>query len=178
MNLDILSSEELMRMYQEDSPEDAYAAFEELYFRYNNRVYFYCLKKLTIRSDAEDVVQKVFLKIHESKHLYNSKYKFEQWIFVISKTAVLDTFRKRTSDLKKIEMLFNEQEFFLPNDQEEDVGLLQVLDLDEEQKRLLEFKYIEEMTYEEISKVLNKSEVSIRKMVSRLVSKLKKGNPV
>jgi DNA-directed RNA polymerase specialized sigma24 family protein len=48
------SAEELMVIYQDGSPEDAVLAFEELYRRYSDRVYQYCLKKLAVRVDAED----------------------------------------------------------------------------------------------------------------------------
>jgi RNA polymerase sigma factor (sigma-70 family) len=47
--------------------------------------------------------------------------------------------------------------------------------LDNDHKKLLEMKYMDDLSYNEISKVLNKSEASLRKIVSRLVVKIRKG---
>ncbi len=173
-----LSPEELMRIYIEGHPEDAERAFNELFHRYSDRVYVYVLRKLKLRSDAEDVVQKIFLKLHESKHLFNSKFKFEQWLFVIAKTSVIDTYRKRASDVKKIEALFNDNEVHLPliNQDLQEMDLLS--QLDQEKKQLLEWKYVDDLTYQEISKIMNKSETSLRKMISRIVLRLKEGGSV
>lgn len=169
------SAEELMVIYQDGSPEDAVLAFEELYRRYSDRVYQYCLKKLAVRVDAEDSLQKVFLKIHESKHLYKSKYRFEQWIFVIAKTTVIDLLRKRMSDVKKIEALFQYNEISLPIDSENEFELNDLNQISSEQRQLLEFKYVDELSYKEMSVLLDKSEVSLRKTVSRLIDKIKNG---
>lgn len=168
------TAEELMGIYADGTPEDACVAFEELYRRYSNRVYIYCLKKLNIKAEAEDAVQKIFLKLHESKHRFDNKYKFEQWIFVIARTSVIDILRKKASDVKKIELLLREREVELPAVEEVEEDLFNISGLDDEQKKLLELKYVDELSYKEISNILDKSEVSIRKMVSRLVLKLKK----
>lgn len=158
-----------MLIYQTHSPTEAYEAFGELYSRYSTRVFNFLNKKTRSQSDSEDLLQKVFLKIHESKHLYKDKFKFEQWLFVIARTQVLDHFRstKRYQErLKKIDT---------SDDVSEKVDLSDYFNLESDQKELLEMKFIDELSYEEISKVLNKSEVSLRKSVSRLVSRLKKG---
>ena len=171
------SPEELMDIYVNGSPDDAILAFEQLYYQYHNRVYLYCLKKLHVKSDAEDLLQKIFLKLHESKHLFNSKFKFEQWIFVIAKNSVIDQFRKRASDVKKIESIMAEYDYSLPTEGEKR-ELHDIVGIDQEQMKILELKYIDELSYKEISTLLNKSEVSIRKMVSRLVLKLKNNGAV
>lgn len=172
------TAEELMEIYTDGSPEDACLAFEELYHRYSNRVFIYCLKKLNIRSEAEDAVQKIFMKLHESKHLFDNKFKFEQWIFVISRTSVFDILRKRISDVRKIDALIRDYEVSLPDTEENSVEISEISNLDEDQRKLLELKYVDELSYKEISKILDRSEVSIRKTVSRLILKLKKDGVV
>lgn len=162
-----MSAEELMLRYQTHSPDEAYAAFCEIYSRYSARVLSFLNKKTRNQAESEDLLQKVFIKIHESKHLYKDKYKFEQWLFVIARTQALDYFRsaKRYQDrLKKFEPETNEKA-------EVDMAFL---GLEADQLELLEMKFIDELSYEEISKVVNKSEVSLRKSVSRLMTKLKK----
>ncbi len=169
LDLKKLTAEELMLIYQTRSPHQAYNAFNELYSRYAQRVYNFLNKKVKNSADSEDLLQKVFIKIHECKHLYKNKYKFEQWLFVIARTQALDHFRshKRYQDrLSKYE----------PEDvvsTEVDMTLLSSLNSD--QQELLEMKFIDELSYQEISKIVNKSEVSLRKSLSRMVGRLNKG---
>lgn len=166
-----LSAEELMLRYQTSSPDEAYAAFSELYGRYNGRVYSFLLKKTKNAAETEDLMQKVFLKIHESKHLYKSKFKFEQWLFVIARSQALDFFRassRYANRLKKYEADSTQNSH-------EAIDLDELNTLDVDQRELLEMKFIDELSYQEISQVLRRSEVSLRKSVSRLLLKLKEG---
>lgn len=166
-----LSAEELMFMYQTGSPDEAYAAFGELYGRYNGRVYSFLLKKTKNAAETEDLMQKVFLKIHESKHLYKSAFKFEQWLFVIARTQALDFFRASSRYANRLKKY--ESDSTQLSHEAIDLDELNTLDLD--QRELLEMKFIDELSYQEISQVLRKSEVSLRKSVSRLLLKLKEG---
>lgn len=154
-----------MKIYQQQSPELAYEAFEELYRRYSQKVFSFLINKLKNHADAEDILQKVFIKVHESKHLYNEKFKFEQWIFIISRTSALDHFRSTSRYQNKIKSI-EASEIIESNFPE--------LYLDKNQQELLELKYIDELSYKEISHILNKSEISLRKMVSRITSNLRR----
>ncbi len=172
IDLETLPAEELMLRYQTHSPEEAYAAFNELYNRYSQRVFNFLNKKTRNQSDSEDLLQKVFIKIHESKHLFKPKYKFEQWLFVIARSAVLDHFRASSRYKKRLEGL-ELQETTL-----DEVEFENLSQLDSDQQELLEMKFIDELSYQEISAIVNKSEVSLRKTVSRLIGRLKKGELV
>lgn len=154
-----------MKIYQYKSPELAYDAFEELYRRFSQRVFSYLLSKRCNHADAEDILQKVFIKVHESKHLYNDKYKFEQWIFVISRSLVMDHFRSTTREANNKNKIDNHEieECNFPE-----------LYIDKNEKELLELKYIDELSYKELSLIFNKSETSLRKMVSRITANLRR----
>lgn len=167
------SAEELMIIYQQKSPELAARAFLVLYRRYGQRVYSFLLKKCRNQADAEDLLQKVFIKVHESKHLYKSEFKFEQWLFVIARTSVLDSFRSHDRYAKRIKKWGSEHQGHadLQNSKNEDS--LQSLSAD--QKEMLEMKYIDDLTYQEMARHFNKSEGSLRKTVSRLLINLRKG---
>lgn len=168
------SAEELMLTYQQKSPELAILAFEELYRRYSSKVFSFLVSKCKNQADAEDLLQKVFIKVHESKHLYKNLYKFEQWIFVIARTTLLDHFRsskRYESRLAKQEFQGKEQSVeAADSDFFDGLGSLKA-----DQKEMLEMKYIDELTYQEMAAHFNKSEGSLRKMMSRLVGNLKKG---
>lgn len=158
-----------MLRYQTHSPDEAYAAFNELYSRYSQRVFNFLNKKVKNSADGEDLLQKVFIKVHESKHLYSSKYKFEQWIFVIARTQALDYFRAN----RRYQNRLDQYEPEIDNSSEVDMSFMNSLNSD--QQELLEMKFIDELSYQEISKIVNKSEVSLRKTLSRMVGRLKNG---
>lgn len=167
-----MTAEELMLRYQTHSPEEAYCAFNELYERYSQRVFSFLNKKVRNQADGEDLLQKVFIKIHESKHLYNEKYKFEQWLFVIARSQAIDHFRSTSRYNKRL----TEINVSSVDDSHDEMLDLSHLELD--QQELLEMKFIDELSYQEISKIVNLSEVSLRKKVSRLIGRLKKGEVV
>lgn len=122
-------------------------------------------------ADAEDLLQKVFIKMHESKHLYKDKYKLEQWLFVIARTSVLDHFRSS----KRYANRLNKLEAETPSNESVEEKSKVLLSLDQDQKEMLEMKYIDEKSYQEMAVHFNKSEGSLRKMVSRMVINLRKG---
>ena len=157
-----------MIIYRDSNPDMAYQAFEILYQRTSPSLYNFLLKKSRQAEEAQDLLQKTYFKVHQSKELYNSKYKFEQWLFTIAKNLILDEWRKKTRENKKIENFKTSDQFIDSFQIEKEMDLK----LSESDRELLELKYIDEHTYLEISSVLNKTEVSLRKMVSRIVKKL------
>lgn len=166
-----------MIIYQQKSPELAYTAFCELYNRYSQRVYSFILKKIKNQADADDLLQKVFIKIHESKHLYKDKFKFEQWLFVIARTSIIDHFRSLSRYRNRMDQFGKESNPDLDFSNQANINPHSaILNLDEDQRELLEMKFIDELSYQEISSILNKSNSSLRKMVSRMMINLKKEN--
>lgn len=168
MQLIAKNNEELMMIYRDSNPELAYSAFELLYSRTAPILYSYLLKKTHKVEEAQDFLQKTFLKVHQSKELYSSKYKFEQWLFTIAKNLMRDEWRKTSRENNKLENFKN-------LDFSTDI-LESNMSLNAADRELLELKYIDNLTYQEISKLLSKTEVSLRKMVSRIVGKLNREN--
>src|SRR4051794_10525942 len=79
-----------MRAYQMG---DA-AAFAELYGRHAGRAYAYLMKRMANREEADEVLQATFLKVHRFRHRFDAQYPFAQWLYVLTKTALLDHLRK------------------------------------------------------------------------------------
>jgi RNA polymerase sigma-70 factor (ECF subfamily) len=159
-----------------------YAAFETLYQKYSGRVYAYLKRKLSNVEEADEVFQKVFLKLHQTRTKYNSTYLFTQWLFVIAKTSVLDHLRKRgrqvpTSNLEEFGDIFAvemSQTDGNPALLLEQGKMLEILeDIAPEQRKVIEMRIIEEMSYEEIAQALNRSQAGVRQMISRALKKLR-----
>lgn len=157
-----MSDEELMRHYLAGEVE----AFEGLYNRHSGRILSYLMKRLPSKQDADEVLQAVFLKFHHSRHNFDFNYAVLQWLFVISRTSVMDFYRK-----KGREPVFekNMTEEFIDSDKE-----LPWEAVSDEQKKVLELRYLDEMSFQDIAQKLGKNEDGVRKTVSRAISKMRK----
>ncbi len=161
--------EELMLRYA--SADDA-AAFEELYRRYSARVFSYLIKNCWDSKDAEEIHQGVFLKMHQRKQTYDPKFPFSAWLFTMVKTTMIDDFRKtrtRSNILKHSEDIEIRDEE--KNSSDSDLSLTD--QLDESQKKLLELRYLEEWSFEEMAKEFKVNAATIRKRISRLLKELR-----
>lgn len=47
------------------------AAFSELYVRYKDKLYYFCLQFLKSKEEANDIVQEIFIRIWESRSFIN-----------------------------------------------------------------------------------------------------------
>ncbi len=169
------SNEELMEMYALGS----YDAFEVIYDRYSRRVYNYFSSKIKNNHDSEELSQLLFLKMHSSKHLFSNKYKFEQWLFVIAKTVLIDFLRKSkkfSMDVSLIELDF--YAFQANGSDDSNRQELNLESLNAKENDLLKLRYEDELSFKEIAERLSQSEVSLRKFFSRTLKKLQAKNGV
>lgn len=150
-------------------------AFIEIYNKYSGKVYHCLLKRCRNEEETQELFQKVFMKFHQSREKYDPKYPLMQWIYVISKSVFFDYCRAQKREVE-IEDLKEEQFLNLKKDnieENEQKFSDQNLDqLSEDQRSVLHLKVIEELSYEEISKKLNRTESTIRKIYSRAINKL------
>lgn len=74
------------------------AALGAIYDRLASRVYRFALYRVGSRTDAEDLMQRTFLKMIESLPRYQPRgIPFEAWFFRIARNAVIDHQRGRRS---------------------------------------------------------------------------------
>lgn len=69
-------------------------AFVNLYNRYKQPVYVYCLKVLDDADAAKDIVQGVFLKVYERRGQLSEPERFKSWILVIARNDCLTHLRR------------------------------------------------------------------------------------
>lgn len=73
-------------------------AFNELFDRYGKRLYHFSIGYLKSASDAEEIVQEVFLKIWNNREELSAQKSFESYLFTIAKNSILNTIRKSKSE--------------------------------------------------------------------------------
>ncbi|MDM8161698.1 sigma-70 family RNA polymerase sigma factor [Labilibaculum sp. K2S] len=144
-------------------------AYEELFKRYKDAIFFMLLKMVNNKNDAEDLTFEAFGKAFKNIQQYSPKYAFSTWLFKIASNNCIDFLRKKKGNTISIDgkddsenersislesnTLNPEQEFI--RDQKAKIMRSEVGRLKERYRRLIELRYFEEFSYEEIAKELN-----------------------
>jgi RNA polymerase sigma-70 factor (family 1) len=81
------------------------AAFSEIYNRYWDGLYIHCLKMLKDESEAQDLVQELFISLWEKSNELDLKVNVAGYLYVTARHRVLNAIRKRNNYDKFIENL-------------------------------------------------------------------------
>lgn len=145
-------------------------AYAELLSRYRDSIYFMLLKMVNNKSDAEDLTIEAFGKAFKNIHQYSPQFAFSTWLFKIASNNGIDFLRKRRAVIVSIDGDENEDEDSKPMtvcdeglDPSETMIKSQIVDLMRDvvdrlkprYRRLVEMRYFEELSYEEIAEQLN-----------------------
>ena len=136
--------------------------------------------KVKNKEDIEDLTILVFTKAFDNLSSYNKSYAFITWISKIANNTLIDFFRKKklkTSPIEKYDSNSNtilnlidselDPELFLINVQKKN-KIIKIIDsLKPKYKELVYLRYIEELTYNEISIKLNISSSLIKTRLFR-----------
>ncbi len=154
-------------------------AFTNLYDLYLVRVYRYVFYWLPNQADAEDITQEVFVRAWQSIEKYKiTGAPFIAWLITIARNLVNSHYRstKRLVPLP-------ETDYFLADDgnpqEEAETSFTQafvreaILKLKGEKQKVIQMRFISEMSYEEVAKALNKTEGAIRVMQCRALRDLR-----
>ena len=159
-------------------------AFELLVKRYQNSLFNFVFKMLRDYSAAEELVQEVFLKVYQALPRFKvlSDAKLSTWIFKIAYNLSLNEIkrRRRLYEFKR-KSLEHEYERTMQKSLEsiktEELGdefLFALKKLPEKQQAAILLRVTEDLSYREISGVLNVSVSSIEALIFRARKNLKK----
>lgn len=140
-------------------------AFTELLELYRETIYFMLLKMTGNPDDAEDLTIEAFGKAFKNINKYTPDYAFSTWLFKIASNNCIDFMRKKKKNVLADDKYDDITESYharnLPSqylDPEEKLIRLQKIDLMRKvvenlkprYKRLIQLRYFEELSYEEI----------------------------
>lgn len=78
-------------------------AFEATFSLYGTKVYNQALRMLGNSSDAEDVVQEVFLLVYKKSKSFRGKSKFSTWLYRLTMNAAITKLRQRKDECVSID---------------------------------------------------------------------------
>jgi len=82
---------ELMRRYAMGESD----VFEQLYLLLAPRLYRFCLRLSGARTDADDLLQDTFLRMHRARATYVAGVNVLHWAYAIARSAFIDKLRYR-----------------------------------------------------------------------------------
>ena len=162
-----------MTLYQEGDIE----AFNCLYGKYKSLVYGYLYKRVNKRTDVDEIYQDVFLRLHQSRLRYKSKYPFKPWLFAVLRNSLIDYYRKKKKEYQEIPMdgLEVTPSALQVEDKHKLDGLLpKDIGISDSQRQAIELRYGEDFSFEEIAHSLETTSSNARQLVSRALKRLRK----
>ena len=167
-----LSDEKLIALFQSGDIN----AYNELVERYKERLFNFVLRYFNNKEQAEDVVQDTLIKLYTHASYYKNVAKFSTWIFTIAKNNALTELRKNkrkrteslwTEDGNPLDINSKEQSLDQKTHNEFAINQLnRFLDeIPENFRMAVVLRDFQELSYDEISKIL---EIPIGTIKSRI----------
>lgn len=155
-------------------------AFAALYDAYAGRLYRFLAIRVTQPADAEDLLQRVFVKVIEALPRYQDRgLPFGAWLFRIARNVVIDFTRARPDDEALTVVVDRADDGVQPSavaEQEADRRVVrEALDLlTSEQRDVLVYRFFAGLSPREIAALMGKREGSVRALQFRALATLRR----
>jgi len=145
-------------------------AFGEIVELYKDKVYQLCYRMLGNRAEAEDIAQDAFIRAYINIERFDVSKKFSTWLFRIATNLCIDRIRRKKPDYyldaeiagsDGLTMYSQIPDASRPPDVEvasveiQDIIQKEMLALPEKYRSVIILKYIEELSLQEISEILD-----------------------
>ena len=177
------TDEELIARFQEGDEQ----AYTELVNRYRDKLMTFVYRFVNDMEQAEDIIQDTMLKLYTHKHYYRNIAKFSTWIYTIAGNLAKTELRKRKS--RKVTNLSQmgpeDRDYELPSVAPETDEVVQSEYIEKNiqaaiQNLPLHFRTvtilrdIQELSYEEISKIVEVPLGTVKSRINRARLQLQK----
>ncbi|MDD2758044.1 MAG: RNA polymerase sigma factor [Patescibacteria group bacterium] len=156
--------------------------FAELMRRFEGRLLLYiCRISGFVTEDAEDVLQKVFIKAYFNLRDFDRGLKFSSWIYRIARNETISEWRRRKArpsvylndeDWQKIQSESDLFENVHRNFDKEKISAA-LEQLDEKYRQAIVLYFFEQRSYEEIGDIIQKPVSTVGTLISRAKKQLK-----
>lgn len=131
-------------------------AFNELYEKYNRLIYGITFSILKNKENSEDVVQIVFTKIWNMNKENLPTNKEATWLYRLTKNETLNFLRKQKNTANIDELYYIKDDSDKLNEMiEKDTYNKIVSKLDEKEQEIVSLKILSDLSFREISQILN-----------------------
>ena len=145
-------------------------AFADIVSLYQHKLYQVCYRMLGNKQEAEDIAQEAFVRAYMNLHTFDQKRKFSTWLYRIATNLCIDRIRKKKPDyyldaevtgtegLDLYSQIASDDQ--LPEETLEQMELqdriqYEISRLPDKYRTVVVLKYIEELSLQEISEILD-----------------------
>ena len=153
--------------------ENALAAVYDFYAR---RIYRYFYNRVGNSEDAEDLTAQTFMSVIGALPRYQHRGQFTAWVFQIARSKAMDFFRSNHSHKQEeadvtVKVADDTLERIIQGQTIETLRAIIRL-LGEDERELLRLRFVSDLTYLEIAKLLGRKEDAVRKSLNRILERL------
>lgn len=158
------------------------SALSKLYERYGAVVYGLALKILKDAQEAEDLTQEIFVSLWHNNTYNPARGSLSNYLVIVTRSRSLDKLRSRTSRNKFLERWQNTTTQTFSRSAFEQVDIWDtsqhvheaLAQLPEQQRKILEMAYYQDLSQSEIAKILNIPLGTVKTSARQALKKLKK----
>ena len=153
-------------------------AFDELMLRYERQVYRLCYRFTSNADDARDLAQEVFIKAFEHLANFRRESSLKTWLYRIATNHCINHVKANAQQFVEVTETIRQTDSTahveLEEKQQREHFRLMVTKLPPKQRAILELRIHEQLSYEEIAKMSNRSVSTIKASVFFALEKLRK----
>lgn len=145
--------------------------------KYKNPLYGTILRMTKNPHDAQDLVQEAFIKVYERLDQYETTGSFSSWLYRVVINHCMDQFRKKRLKKNEIDEEFIQDDrhpevIFLKQEKSRQLERLIGL-LPEDERMIILLRYGHELSYVEISEIVNCPLSTVRNKLHRAKKKMR-----
>jgi RNA polymerase sigma-70 factor (ECF subfamily) len=154
------------------------AAFDELMIRYERQIYRLCYRFTSNTDDARDLAQEVFIKAFEHLSDFRKESSLKTWLYRIATNHCINHVKSNTQQFvevtETVRQISPTAHIELEEREQREHFRQMVKKLPPKQRAILELRIHEQLSYEEIATMSNRSVSTIKASVFFALEKLRK----
>lgn len=172
-----ISDAELLAQFKDEATKER--AFTGIINKYQERLYWHIRRMVVNHEDANDVLQNMFIKVWRSLSNFREDSQLYTWLYRIATNESLTYIEQQK---KRSSLSLSDDESTVSNklvaDKDYDGNKVQwklqqaIATLPDKQRAVFNLRYFDEMSYEEMSRVLETSEGALKASYHHAVKKI------
>ena len=157
-------------------------AFEQIFDLYQSKLFHFAKLTLSNDSDAEEIVQEVFLKIWVRREQIDTSKSFKSYLYTITKNEIHDHLRKVLQQKKYVDQTIHELSIGdndvekIVNFRETDQVIKELINcLPQKRRKVFELSRLQGKTYSQIAREMNISENTVDTQMRKALHFLREG---
>lgn len=157
-------------------------AYAQLYNRFADDLFAYGMHFTSDRESVKDCIQEIFMSLYKNRSKQRSVENVKYYLFASLKNELFDLFKKSIEyyQIETIEPVFNTEysveDLFVKaeTDLYNKAKIREIFQLlTPRQHEVIYYRYVEEMSYEEIAQLMQMNYQSVRNLIHRSIQKVR-----